>query len=899
MEQQAWHALAADDVTRIWETPVDGLTAEEAAARLQRYGLNRMVERQGVGWLTRFVRQFQNPLIYALLASSVVSGFLSHWVDTCVILAVVFLNAVIGVIQEGRAENSLEAIRRMIDPQATVWRDNHRLGVAAWQLVPGDRVLLAAGDRVPADLRLVETHQLRIDEAILTGESLVASKNPALISAEAPLGDRTGMAYSGTLVVAGTAEGIVVATANDTELGRINRLLGEVVELQTPLTRQLNQFATRITAFILLASVLIFLFAVGVRDYAWADAFMMVVGLAVAAIPEGLPAVVTITLAVGVQRMAARQAIVRVLPAVETLGSVSTICSDKTGTLTRNEMMVQAVAVHASNYTVEGTGYGPVGALLPEGAAVSEDDRLVQALARAAVLCNDADVALRDGEWVAHGDPTEAALIAFARKAGLEPDTVRAEHPRIHEIPFDGERQFMLTRHAGVGDTPNVMVKGAPERVFQMVVRVAVPDGFVDFEPAEWLDRTHQLAARGLRVLALASGHEPDGVASSLRDDATGDGPQGLTLLGLVGLIDPPREAARLAIAECQRAGIKVKMITGDHAVTAAAIARQLGMADTPVVLVGAELDHLTRDEMILRARTTDVFARTTPEHKLRLVEALQSDGSVVAMTGDGVNDAPALKRADVGVAMGINGTEVAKEASQMVLADDNFASIVDAVREGRTVYDNITKVIAWTLPTNGGETVAILAALFLGFHLPVTPVQILWINLITSVALGLTLVLDPAASNVMSRPPRAIGAPLLDRHLMGQVLLLCVLFSVGAFSVFFGVLTLNGNLDHARTLVVHTIVCMEIGYLLSVRLAPSDKLNWRALWATPVVRLGIGVVMLAQLAFVYVPPFQHMFTTTPLGLWDWLAAVGIGGLVFGLVELEKRLRVHLVKTSV
>lgn len=893
MEIQAWHTLAPEEVARVWESPSSGLSEEEAQSRLLRYGANRLPGRKQTNWLKRFALQFHNPLIYVLLGASVLSGLLNHWVDTGVILAVVLVNAMIGVIHEGKAENSLEAIRRMNDPQATVRRNNRRQRIPAEELVVGDRLYIEAGDRVAADIRLVETHQLRIVEAILTGESLPVSKDALSAPAEAALGERSGMAFSGTLVAAGTGIGIVVATAEKTEMGTISRLLREVVELQTPLTRQMEQFARRVTGFILLFSVLIFTFAVFVRHYQWDEAFMIVVGLAVAAIPEGLPAVVTITLAVGVQRMAARHAIVRNLPSVETLGSVSIICSDKTGTLTRNEMMVQAVATHEAFFTLQGQGYEPSGRILRDGETVTEDPTL-SALARAALLCNDADVAREPEGWKAHGDPMEAALVTFARKAGLDPVRVREAHPRTGEIPFNGELQYMLTCHTSDSTMHEMMVKGAPERVFRMVHNVLCNGGYAQFEPSDWLARTHTLASRGLRVLAFATARRPpvrgqEGILDV--DDFAQEAPRGFTLLGLVGLIDPPRDTARQAIAECTQAGIRVKMITGDHAVTAAAVARQLGISESPVVALGEDLDGLSLEELAFKSLTTDVFARTTPEHKLRLVKALQADGSVVAMTGDGVNDAPALKRADVGVAMGLAGTEVAKEASQIILTDDNFASIVSAVREGRTVYDNIKKVIAWTLPTNGGETFAILGALTLGLALPVTPVQILWINLITAVALGLTLAFDPGASDVMTRPPRPNHSSLLDRRLFGQTLLLCGLFTIGVFSVYFGVLQRGGSLELARTLVVHTLVWMEIGYLLSVRLTPLDPLQWRVAAATPAVRIGIGLVLMCQVAFIYTPPLQRIFGTLPLTGWHWGVAIGCGAMVFAVVEAEKRLR--------
>jgi magnesium-transporting ATPase (P-type) len=875
MNEQAppWHAERHASAEARLGSGSGGLSGAEAAARLASHGPNRLPEAPRRGPLVRLALQFHNPLIYVLLASSVVSGVLAHWVDAGVILAVVVLNAGVGFVQEGRAEQSLEAIRRMIDPRANVVRDGRRVVVPAEALVLGDRVLLEPGDRVPADLRLVEAEHLRVDEALLTGESQAVLKGVETLVADTPLADRVNMAWSGTMVVAGRGVGLVVATGDGTELGRISRLLGSVEVLQTPLTRQLDGFARQITGVITLASLGLFALAVWGRGYAPDEAFLVVVGLAVAAIPEGLPAVVTITLAVGVSRMAARHALVRHLPAVESLGAVAVVCSDKTGTLTRNEMMVQAVVTSEGEVAVSGEGYAPNGGFAPHGPSAA-----VVALARAAMLCNDAEVQQVDGVWRPSGDPMEAALVTLARKAGLDPQAERQACPRVAEIPFDGAQQYMATCHENGGDAPVVAVKGAPERVFAMLA-----DG-VELET--WHARVRSLATRGLRVLAIATGEAA--TCAPLTDAAP---PRGLRLLGLVGLIDPPRGAATDAVRECRSAGIRVKMITGDHALTAGAIAAQLGLAEAPRVVVGAELEGLTPEALAVLARETDVFARTTPEAKLRLVEALQADGSVVAMTGDGVNDAPALKRADVGVAMGITGTEVAKEASQMVLADDNFASIVAAVREGRTVYANITKVIAWTLPTNGGEVFAVIGALALGLALPVSAVQILWINLVTAVALGLTLAWEPPAPDVMRRPPRSPRAPLLTRALARQTLLLCVLFSMGVFAVYAWMLQRGHGLEAVRTAVVNALVAMEIAYLFNVRVGPGERLGLSKFWATPAVRLGVASVVVCQLLFTYAPPFQAMFHTRPLGFFDWLGPLAAGLWVFVTVELLRRWR--------
>ena len=708
-ESFAWHAAAVKDCLRHLDTQADGLTSAEAARRLAAFGRNRLPTSKPRPALIRFLAQFHNLLIYVLMAAGVMAALLGHWVDAAVIFAVVLLNAAIGFVQEGRAEQALDAIRAMITAHASVLRDGNRITVSAEDIVPGDIVLIEAGDRVPADLRLIRARNLTVEEAILTGESVPVEKGATPVDAGAALGDRTPMAYSGTFVAAGQGLGVTVATGLQTELGRISAMLGAVQTLTTPLVRQMDQFARQLTAVILAVSAIMFVFAVYVRGYAWADAFMAMVGLAVAAIPEGLPAVMTITLAIGVQRMAARNAIIRQLPAVETLGSVSIICSDKTGTLTRNEMMVQSVATAAGGFDVSGNGYEPKGAFTRDGRPVDpQEDAVLDQLARATLLCNDATLRRGETGWVVDGDPMEGAFVSFAAKAGYDVALTRKQYPRTDEIPFDARHRFMATLHHGHDGKTVLYLKGAPENVIAMCDSALGAQGKEPFDKDAWHRRIETLASRGQRVLALATKAMPEGS----RDLTFKDVEDGLVLLGITGLIDPPREEAIAAIGECVDAGISVKVITGDHAATAGAIAGQLGLPNHRAVMTGEMLETLDEPDFRDAARSTTVFARATPEHKLHLVEALQADGAVIAMTGDGVNDAPALKRADVGIAMGRKGTEAAKEAAEIVLVDDNFASIVAAVREGRTVYDNLTKVIGWTLPTNGGEAMAIIVAI-------------------------------------------------------------------------------------------------------------------------------------------------------------------------------------------
>ena len=890
-----WHALESEAVLAALEAAAEGLSAAEAAERLAKLGLNRLPESAKRGALARFFLQFHNLLIYVLLASAALAIALDHVIDAGVILAVVVLNALIGFIQEGRAEEALDAIRGMIDPRATVLRDGRRTTVPADRIVPGDVVLIEAGDRVPADLRLIRCRNLRIDEAALTGESVAVDKGVAPVAEDAVLGDRASMAFSGTFVAAGQGAGVAVGTGAATELGRVSALIGSVQTLKTPLIRQMDDFARQLTFVILAISAAAFGFAFLVRQYALADAFMIVVGLAVAAIPEGLPATMTIALAIGVQRMAARKAIIRRLPAVETLGSVSAICSDKTGTLTRNEMTVQALATADYSVSVEGVGYAPHGAFRCGDEEMDPaSDPVLAELIRAALLCNDAELQLADGHWHVTGDPMEGALVTLALKAGLDAPAVRKQLPRDDEIPFDSTHRFMATLHHSHEPAGFIVIKGAPERILEMcsAERGAGGDRPIDLEA--WRRRADELAARGQRVLSFAMKAAP----AAQRALSFADVDEGATLLGLAGFIDPPREEAVAAVQECKAAGIRVIMITGDHAVTAREIARELGLAADPHTLTGREIEQLDAAALRSAALETHVFARTTPEHKLRLVQALQSAGLTVAMTGDGVNDAPALKRADVGVAMGRKGTEAAKEAAEMVLADDNFASIVAAVREGRTVYDNLLKVIAWTLPTNGGEAFTILAAIALGLALPMTPVQILWINMVTAVALGLTLAFEPTEPGTMRRPPRGARQSLLTGHLVWRIALVSVLFLAGAFGMYFWAEARGLGIETARTMVVNTIVVMEIFYLFSVRFVHGTSLTAKGVLGTRAVLIGVGVVVVAQFVFTYAPFMQPVFDTRPVAFLDGLAIVLVGVALLAVVELEKRLRMRILRRT-
>ncbi len=843
----------------------EGLTSEEAALRLVAHGPNRLPEARSRGPLMRFLAQFHNVLIYVLLGAAVVTGALHHWVDTGVILAVVLANALIGYLQEGKAESAMAAIRRMLAPRAAVLRDGHRVTVDGADLVPGDIVLLEAGDKVPADLRVLETRALAAQEAILTGESVPVEKAVDTVAADAPLGDRRSMLWSGTLVTQGTASGLVVATGARTEIGRIGGLLAGVEQLTTPLVAQIDHFARWISFLILLVAALLLVYGYFVGHHDFSVLFMVVVGVAVAAIPEGLPAVMTITLAIGVQAMAKRNAIVRRLPAIEAIGSVSVICTDKTGTLTRNEMMIAVAETGEGGFTIAGDSYAPQGAISPAGD--------LSRLACAAALCNDAALHFLDGNWAVEGDPMEGALLAFAGKVGVD-----HQARRLDAIPFDSRHRFMAVLTEGLKGRL-IYVKGAPERVLRMC-------GGVDLH--YWHDRAEVLARRGLRVLALAERPE----TGSRIDADTLEGT--LTFLGLVGLIDPPRPEALAAVAECRAAGIRVKMITGDHAGTAAAIAEQIGLENPHRVLTGADLDKLDDAQLALEVASVDIFARTSPEHKLRLVTALQANGLTVAMTGDGVNDAPALKRADAGIAMGLKGSEAAKEAADLVLADDNFASIAAAVREGRTVYDNLKKVISWTLPTNAGESMVVVLALLAGLALPLTAVQILWINLITGVTLGIALAFEPTESGTMARPPRRRSEPILSGELVWHVVLVALLFLAAVFAVFNYAVDKGYPLALAQTMAMNMVVVLEIFHLFFIRNIHGTSLTWDAVRGTKVVWTVVIIITAAQFAVTYLPPLQALLGTQAVSLTDGVLIVAVGAAFFALIEIEKQIRLGL-----
>ena len=893
-----WHAWDEQNVLLNLDSHPDGLSHQEARHRLTEYGPNRLTPPKGESWLHRFARQFNNLLIYVLLLAAGLSWLSNHWIDGAVILGVVIINALFGLLQEGKAERALAAIRQLLKIRCTALRDGERHQLDADLLVPGDVVMLESGDKVPADMRLLECHNLYVQESALTGESVSVNKQAQPLPEATPLAERNNMLYAGTLITQGRARAIVVSTGDDTELGHIGRLLQTVEAMQTPLTLQMDRLGRQLTLWIVLLAIATFLFGLLYRHYGLDELFMAAVGLAVAAIPEGLPAVITITLAIGVQRMAQRNAIVRRLPAVETLGAVTVICSDKTGTLTRNEMTVQQVALPHETLQVTGVGYATQGELRPQPSiheskaphhsanpsVFIDDTDALWSLLEAAVLCNDARFSppTPDKEPQLHGDPTEGALLILAAKAGIDAQMLRNANPRLAELPFESAHGFMATLNQQ-GSQPRLFIKGAPERILS---RCDLPAGTTT---DSWQQRADQMARAGLRLLAFAVHPIPQSEADSSAYLVADALPlRGWQLLGLVGMVDPAREEAKSAVAECQRAGIRIVMITGDHASTAMAIGQQLGLADEPRVLSGSELDQLSDDELAQQIGRLDILARATPSHKLRLIAALQAAGHITAMTGDGVNDAPALKRADIGVAMGRQGTEAAKEAASMVLADDNFATLRDAVSEGRTIYENLRKALVFLLPTNGAQALVLLSAIVLGIALPITPVQIRWVNMVRAITLSLPLAFEQPDGDLMRRPPRNIGEPILPLALWLLIIGSAILMSGLTLGIYRWSLQLGADLAVARTLAINTLIAAEMLFLINCRSLRRASFSHQAWFGNRHVWLAIGSLLLLQWLQTYVPLMNTLFGTAPVDwdLWPWVMLAAL--LYYLLIETGK-----------
>ncbi len=883
-----WHQAKGTQVAKILAVhPEVGLSTEEARDRLARYGSNELQGKGGQSPIVLFLLQFNQPLLYILLVAGVIKALLGSWVNAWVIWGVTVINAIIGFVQEAKAESAIAALASSVTTAAVVRRDGQPVKVSSRDLVPGDIVLLTSGDKVPADLRLLRGRTLQINESALTGESVAVEKRPDLdsLAEDTPLGDRHNMAYAGSFVTFGQGEGVVVETGVNTETGRISKLMTERSSLVTPLTRKFDRFSRTLLYAILTVAALTFAVGLG-----WGnspiDMFEAAVALAVSAIPEGLPAVVTITLAIGVSRMARRNAIVRKLPAVETLGSATVICSDKTGTLTENQMTVQAVYAGDHHYALTGNGYIPHGELRDgEDNPVSLDAMpapLRQCLITG-MLCNDSKLEHKDNRWSVVGDPTEGALLVAARKAGFDRPELNHSYPRIDSIPFESDFQYMATLHQQDTEGQWLLAKGSVESMVARCDRALTTDGTAapidDPGRDSILLQAERMASRGLRVLCFAAkafrGHHID------HDDLK----EGMVFLGLQGMIDPPRAEAIKAVDACKVAGIEVKMITGDHKVTATAIAERMGLSATETVIAftGQELAQFDQTQLTNEVQNGSVFARVAPEQKLRLVEALQSKGHIVAMTGDGVNDAPALRQADIGIAMGKAGTEVAKEAADMILTDDNFASIEAAVEEGRNVFRNLTKAIAFILPVNGGESMTILLSVLIGRGdvLPILSLQVLWLNMVNSITMTVPLAFEPKPHNLMNRPPRNPNAPLLSKPLLKRIALISVVNWILIFGVFEWIRRTTGDIPLARTMAIQALVAGRIIYLLSISqfwASVTARIQGQAvpLGNASAIGYGILVALVLQVVFSQWGVMNFLFSTTPLTLAQGLVCVGV-----------------------
>lgn len=878
------YQLTVEEVLKNQQSQPSGLTHNEASARLARDGLNALPEKAGKPAWLRFLAHFHDVLIYVLIAAAALTAVMGHWVDTAVILGVAVINALIGHIQENNAEKSLKSIRNMLSASAVVVRNGQHETVATTDLVVGDIVVLRAGDRIPADLRVMEAHNLRVEEAILTGESTVVDKTAEALTGELPLGDRKNLLFSGTTISAGAGLGVVIATGEATELGHINQMMTEIEKHRTPLLVQMDKLGKAIFSLILAMMVGLFIFSLLLRDMPMGELLLSLISLAVAAVPEGLPAIISIILSLGVQTMARKRAIIRKLPTVETLGAMSVICSDKTGTLTMNEMTVKAIITADKNYRVQGNSYEPTGEIhVEENDAQAEiaPGSLLESYLRTIDLCNDSQL-IRDeqGHWGITGGPTEGALKVLAAKAMLP----AVESELRSKIPFDSQYKYMAT-HYRIGNDERVLVTGAPDVLFKLCRLQQTANGTEAFTQPHWEAEIARYAKEGLRMVA-AAWKPAHADANALTHDCLNEG---LIFLGIAGMMDPPRPEAIAAIGACQQAGIRVKMITGDHPQTAMSIGGMLGIHNSTHAVTGYELEQMDETELAEAAVTYDIFARTSPEHKLRLVKALQDKGEIVGMTGDGVNDAPALKQADVGIAMGIKGTEVTKEAADMVLTDDNFATIASAVQEGRRVYDNLKKTILFIMPTNLAQGLLIIVALLAGNLIPLTPVLILWMNMATSATLSFGLAFEAGERNIMRRPPRQSNENVMDGFAIWRVGFVGTLIAACAFMLEAWLQPRGHSPEFIRTVLLQTLVTAQWVYMLNCRVSDGFSLG-RGLLMNKGIWLVSGILLLLQLAIIYVPFLQMLFGTEALPLRYWGITFAIGIALFFIVEIEKPL---------
>jgi magnesium-transporting ATPase (P-type) len=887
-----WHSLAPTEVQDRLHTGPGGLPPEEIDARLAHHGPNRLEEPARPGALVVFLEQFRSPLIAILLGAAVITVLLGEYIDAAVIAAVLLLNATIGATQERKAEDAVRALMQLVVPHARVVRGGREYEIDSDRLVPGDLVLLEPGTRVPADLRLTGTNALHIDESLLTGESVPVRKTTDPVEPAAPLADRTGMAYTGAVVTSGRGRGVVVATGQSTELGAIAGMIGHEQAAETPLQQRMTRFARLIGVAVAVSAAVAFVSGIALGETP-GEMFLVAVALAVAAIPEGLPVVFTITLALGVRRMARRNAIIRRLPAVETLGSTTVIGSDKTGTLTENRMTVQRVWTPGRTFTVEDSGR-EASFTAVDGRHDDDDAHALHLTLLTGVLTNEADAYHADDGIEITGDPTEAALLVAGMRAGIEPDDARDEHPVFAEIPFESERRYSATVRSDREGRQTVYVKGAPERLVEMCGSMLGPDGEVPLDAEAVRAAADDMARRGLRVLAMAHGRLPRPLARP--DDVRA--PDDLVLTGLQGMLDPPRAGVREAIEACHDAGIRVLMITGDHAATAQAIATRLRIAGPDAeVLTGVELAELSDDELDERVGRISVFARVAPEDKLRIVRALERTDQVVAVTGDGVNDAPALKAAAIGVAMGRGGTDVARQASDMVLADDNFVSVQAAVEEGRITFDNVRKVTFFLISTGAATIVAILVAVWLGWPLLMVPAQLLWLNLVTKGIQDVALAFEPGEPGVLRRPPRPRREGILDRLLWERTLLTAIVMAAGTLWLFRWELDRTGSLELAQTVALTTMVVFSTFHVGNSRSSTISVFRMSPA-SNPFLLAGTVAALVIHVGALYLPPTQFVLRVEPIEAAAWVRIVAVSATILFAIELDKWIRGHLGRAA-
>lgn len=876
---------------KIKSNPKTGLSSSEAQARLEKYGPNKIESSNKKSMLEKIKEQILDPMVILLIVASIISAFTGDKIEAIIIIAIVIINAIMSIYQEGQAEDSVAALQKMSSPEATVVRDGKRGKVKAEELVPGDIVILETGDIIPADIRLLDSRNLQIDESSLTGESVAVEKDAqAVYDTEVGIGDRSNSAFSSSIVTYGHGEGVITATGHETEIGHIATSLDSVEDKETPLQRQLKELSKKLAILVIIVCILVFVVGYFRSNMTWLENFMVAVSLAVAAIPEGLTAVVTIVLSIGMNRMVERKAIVKNLVSVETLGSTTAICSDKTGTLTQNEMTITKVFTDFKEFDVAGSGYTPEGDITLEGETIADHDQ-IKLLMTVASLSNDANLIERNGLYEITGDPTEGAMLTLAEKWGIVQEDLNEAHPRIDEIPFDSDRKMMTTFHEMDG-TYYAMTKGAPDIMINNSSKIMVDGKLEDFTEdmkRQVLEENTKLAKQALRVMAYA--FKPYETLEG-EELTTENIEREMVFVGLTGMIDPPRPEAKAAVAECHASGIDVIMITGDYFETALAIAKELGIAEhEDQAMQGSDLNNKSEEEIREIVKTKRIFARVSPQNKVQLVNALQANGNIVAMTGDGVNDAPAIKNADIGISMGITGTDVAKDTADMILVDDNFATIVNAVEEGRVIFSNIKKFVGFLLSCNIAEVLIVFLSILFGLPSPLTPIQLLWLNLVTDAFPALALGVEPAEADIMERPPRDPSESILSGETGKNVILQSIAITISVLAAY--IIGLNyifpNNIEGAHTMVFATLITSELLRAFSVR---SEKYTLKELgWFSNKNLLKANLLSFALLLLVmYVPPLRRLFELQFIS-WEWLIIIPLSFLPLIIGEIRKRVR--------